>query len=274
MQSLVRWGATLSLAGSVLLGSCLIPFVAEQMPAIALSEDQVMEKLKPVPVFTITNAEGSPLVATPQSSKDKLPVAGAFISQQDAQAFLDNLKSKNPELAKNVKVVPISLAEIYKLSQKDKAKPDYLNFAYVPMKNQVDLALATLKQSDPKATEFNGVPLFVARGGKEKGYLTIQQGNQQVIPLFFKKEELQALLDRFKQQQPDLAATIDIQVLNLEGVIQTLKTGNNPQLNQLLLIPPKESFDYLRSVSPGQKPAAGQSPSVPPAGAAPAAPKK
>ena len=37
---------------------------------------------------------------------------------------------------------------------------------------------------------------FYARGGAENGYLTIQQGQQEVIPLFFNKEELQAMVDR------------------------------------------------------------------------------
>jgi nickel transport protein len=247
--------------------------LAEQQRVLALTEDQVVEKLKSVPVFTITNAEGAPLVATPQSSTDKTPVAPAFISQQDAQTFLDNLKVKNPDLAKNVKVVPISLAEVYKLTLKDKASPDHLNFSYIPIQQQVASATALLKQSDPKATQFSGVPLFVARGGKEKGYLTVQQGNQQVVPMFFEKEELQALLDRFKQQQPELAASVDIQAVPLEGVLQTLKTGNNPQLNQLMIIPPKESVNYLRSLSP-QQPQQKPAPSAPtaPAPATPTAP--
>lgn len=151
-----------------------------------------------------------------------------------------------------MRVVPISLGEIYKLMQKDRTKPDFLEFAYVPMQQQVTAALTILKQSDPKATQFSGVPLFVARGGPpERGSLTIQQGNQQVIPLFFSKEELQTMLERFKQQQPNLAASVDIQVLNLEGVLQTLKSGTSPQLNQLLLIPPRDSLEYVRSLNPG-----------------------
>jgi len=46
--------------------------------------------------------------------------------------------------------------------------------------------------------------------------LTIKQANQQVIPFF--NRELQTMLDRFKKQQPSLASTIKIQVVNLEGV--------------------------------------------------------
>ena len=109
-----------------------------------------------------------------------------------------------------------------------------------------------LKVADQKVTQFNGTPLFVARAGKEKGFLTIQQGDKAVIPMFFNKEELQSLLDRFKQQQPNLATSIDIQVFPLEGVVEAMKKQNDPQLDKIVLIPPRESIEFVRSLTPAQ----------------------
>ena len=40
-------------------------------------------------------------------------IAGVFISQQDAEEFINQLAIKNPELAEKVKVVPVSLEEVY-----------------------------------------------------------------------------------------------------------------------------------------------------------------
>jgi hypothetical protein len=45
------------------------------------------------------------------------PVAGVFISQKDAQAFVERLKKEKPELGQTVQVVPVSLAEVYKLKK-------------------------------------------------------------------------------------------------------------------------------------------------------------
>lgn len=45
-------------------------------------------------------------------------------------------------------------------------------------------------------------------------------------------------MDRFKQQDPKVASTLEIQVLNLEGVIEVLRTKNDPQLDQIVLVPP------------------------------------
>jgi nickel transport protein len=98
----------------------------------------------------------------------------------------------------------------------------------------------------------------VARGGPEKGYLTIQQGNETVIPMFFKKEDLQNLMDRFKQQDPKVASTLEVQVLNLEGVIEVMRTKNDPQLNQIVLIPPRESLEFIRSQMGNQQKPANQ----------------
>jgi len=269
MKSLVRWSATVGLVGSALVGSLL----AGATQVFALTQDKLLQKLRPVPVFTITNNQGAPLVASPKDQKGR-GVAGVFITQKDAQTFLDGLKTRNPELAKGVKVVPVSLAEIYQMEVASKGKPDDIDFTFVPSKQQVDSAVTLLKQTGQK-DPFSGTPLFVARsaGGKE-GYLTIQQGNQSVIPVFFKKEELQTLIDRFKQQQPQQASQVEIQVLNLEGMIELLRTQENQALEQIVLIPPSESIEYVRSLLGSQKPAPGKPAAAPAKPQAAPAPKK
>ena len=254
MKSMNRWGATLGIAGSAIIGSSLIG--ATQ--ALALPEDQIVKKLGSIPVFTITDSKGAPLVASVpkaqnqgSTSNQQTSVAGVFINQKDAQAFVEQLKTKNPELAKTVRVVPVSLGEVYKLDQANQNKPNSLDVAYVPSQNQVNAAMDLLRQSGQKnVNQFNGTPLFVARAGKEKGYLTIKQANQEIIPFFFNKEELQSMLERFKKQQPKLASTLEIQVVNLEGVLQTLKTRNDQELNQIMLVPPQESIQFVRSLQP------------------------
>jgi nickel transport protein len=242
MKSLVRWSATLGLVGTTLLGS----FFGGNLRALALTEQQVMEKLQTVPVFTVTDGEGSPLVASiPSQNNQNEAVAGVFISQRDAEAFVERLKREKPELGNQVRVVPVSLAEVYQLDQQSQNQPNGLDFAYIPVQQQVQSAQQLLGQGQ----EFRGVPLFVAKGGQQGGYLTIQQEGQSVIPFFFDKEQLQNLVNRFKEQQPNLASSVQIQVVPLEGIINTLQTQDNPQLEQILLIPSQESLQFLRQSS-------------------------
>lgn len=247
MKSLVRLGAVFGIVASTLF----VPSLTRNMSALALPDQQVLEKLRPVPVFTITDAQGAPLIATvPKQGQNagNASVAGVFISQQDAQAFVERLKTKNPQLAASVKVVPVSLGEIYQLSQTSKGKPDEVQFAYVPTSVQVESAKTLLQQGGQQANEFSGVPLFLARGGPENGYLTIERGKEQAIPLFFNKEELQGMLERFKQQQPNIASSIKIEVVNLEAVLEAMRTENDPILSQMILIPPRESLEYVKTL--------------------------
>ena len=248
MKSMFSLGAKLGIISSAIVGSAIFG----TMSAFSLPQDQIVQKLGPVPVFTITDAKGAPLVASNGDNQKEGGVAGVFINQKDAEAFVNQLKTKNPELAKTVRVVPVSLGEVYKLDQASSSKPNSLDFAYVPAKQQVDAAMAILKQSGQDEKKFQGTPLFVAKAGKEKGYLTVKQADKQVIPFFFNKEELQAMLDKFKKQQPDLASTVEIQVVNLEGVIETMQSRNDTQLNQIMLVPPKASIDFVRSLPAAQ----------------------
>lgn len=275
MKSLVRLGAILGIVGSTLLG----PSPIGKMSALALPEPQILEKLRSVPVFTVTDAQGAPLIASVpkqgQGQTGNASVAGIFISQKDAQAFVDQLKTTNSQLAASARVTPVSLGEIYRLAQENKGKPDQVLFAFIPAAQQVQSAKTVLQQSGQQVNDLNGVPLFVARGGPENGYLTIQRGDKEELPLFFNKEDLQEMVERFKQQQPNVTSTIKIEVVNLERILEALGTENDPSLSQMILIPSRESVEYVRSRQPagaGQNPQAAPAPARPAASPAPARP--
>lgn len=242
LKSLARWSATLGLVGTAVLTSG----IGKDGIVLALPQDQVLQKLNPVPVFTIADEQGAPLVA---SGEDEAKVAGVFISQTDANNFVNDLKTKNAELADKVQVVPVSLGEIYKLSESSQSQENSLDFAYVPQEEAVNSAKTILQESGQEYK--GGVPLFVAKGGKDKGYLTIEKDSQQVIPFFFEKQQLENMVAKFKEQKPDVAASVNIEVVPLEGVIETLENSEDEMLNKIVLVPSTESLQFLQdNVSP------------------------
>jgi nickel transport protein len=254
MKSLIRFGVVLGLLSTNLFLSPSLPSrlfgssVLGTPPAIALTESEILEKLNSVPVFTVTDTNGAPLVATvPQEGSEASSVAGVFISRQDALNFVNSLKQDNPDIASAVQVTAVSLGEVYQMSQKARNNPEELQFAYVPVQQQVKSAKALLNQE-----EFQGVPLFLARQNTEDGgYLTIQRGESQIIPTFFSKEDLQGMLDNFKTQQPDLIDSVEIEVVSLEALLQALQTDDNQFLNRIVLIPPRETVEFLKQQQPG-----------------------
>lgn len=255
----MRWSTALgivagSLAGAILTGT---------MPALALTEEQVMERLRSVPVFTITDESGSPLVAAPERATEdgtaNTPVAGVFISQDDAENFLNNLQAQDPALAGSVQVVPVSLAEVYQLAVTSQQESAGVEFVFVPMVAEVESAVDILRTQGQDVNEFEGVPLFIARSLEgEGGFLTIESGQEataqgeqeRFIPIFFQQTQIESMLARLTEAQPSLANSIEIQVINLEGLIETLQTSDNDELNRILLIPPTDSLQYILDNAP------------------------
>jgi hypothetical protein len=207
-----------------------------------LSNKEILAKLDPIPVFTIADEQGAPLITTGEA---EAKVAGVFISEQDANDFVKELKSTNPKLAKKVSVIPVSLGEIYQLSQSEGNQEDPLDFAYVPEADEVKAAKTVAKEDGEKYQ--GGVPLFVAKGGDKQGYLTFDRDGKQVIPFFFDKQQLDEFVAKFEEQDPDRATNIDIEVQPLEGVIETLETSNDKILSQIVLVPSSESIEFLES---------------------------
>ncbi|HIK54069.1 MAG TPA: hypothetical protein IGS37_02745 [Synechococcales cyanobacterium M55_K2018_004] len=270
MRSLIRWCAALGLAGSMTLGSLLIG----ALEALALTREQIIQQIGHVPVFTLTDAQGAPLVASQGEGQQATAVSGVFINRADAQRFLDNLRTRNPQIANSVRVTPVSLAEIYELATQENPQ-NRIQFSFVPSQQDLEAAQQVLRSTGGQNANqnFQGTPLFIARSsGQDGGYLTVRQGERQVVPLYFRREDLQAMIDRLRQQQPDMANRVTVQVTTLEGVIQMLQNSNNQQEMQMLfLVPPRESIEFIRNLQqqqggqPQQRPAAGQQPQQRPA---------
>jgi hypothetical protein len=240
MKSLIRSLTTLGLIGTTVLGSWLV----QGSKLLALPTEEILQKLRPVPVFTVADSNGAPLIA---SGENNAKVAGVFISQKDANSFVAKLKQENPDLGKKVQVVPVSLGEIFELKQANENKQDGINFAYVPMSDEIEGAKKILSANNQEYK--GGVPLFVAKAGEDQGYLTIKQNETEIIPFFFEKEQVQKLIERFKKDQPDLASSIAIEVVVLEGVLSALKEGDDEMLKKIVFWPSEESLQFLRSAT-------------------------
>ena len=237
MKSLMRWGTTVGIVGTAIVGSWFV----NAIEALALPKEKVIERLQNVPVFTLGDSKG--LVSTSVNGTN-LPIA--FISRDDAKKNIEAYQRKQPQQGKELKVILMSLGELYKLSVENAPKQDGLRIAFVPEQSQVELA-RKISRSNGQTPKYNGgVPLFVARVGQE-GYLTLlpQKDKTQIMPFFFEKSQLQELLNGIKKQQPKLASTIKIEVVPLEGLIENLEKSENKELNQIHLEPTRESIQFV-----------------------------
>lgn len=266
MKSLIRLGLTLSLLGGTVLGQTLI----QPAPAVALSEADALKRLEAVPVFAVTNKEGIPILASIPNPKDKakqVQIATFFMSQQDAQSLVTVLKKQKPDVGNTAKVVALSMRQAYDLKTKNKDKAESLVFEFLPPKQQLDDAVAVLKQNGQDVKQFNDIPLFYSTGGKDKGLLTIEQGANKVIPFYFNKKDLQGMLEQLKQKDPKLSSTVKIEVTSLSKVLDSLLKENGSGIQQITLVPDRAALQFALEQ---QKAAGGGARTAPTA--APAAP--
>jgi len=245
MKVLKSWSIRLGLVSGAML-SVLLSMTPD---SLAIPQAQIIQKLQQVPVFTVANENGAPLVA---SGEDDSRVAGVFISQQDALDFVNRLKKENPELGEQVQVVALTMGRVYQLNQQTQGQPNSLDLAFVPMEEEVQAALTLLRERGQQIDNFSGVPLFIARGGENQGYLMVEREGQQIIPMFFEKQQLQQMVEQFKESKPELAQSVRIDVVTLQGMLQTLEEKDDAQLNKVVLVPSQESLEFLQSVSQQQ----------------------
>lgn len=256
MKSLVRWSATLGLVGTTLLGS----FFGGSLRALALTEQQIIEKLRTVPVFMIARADGIPLHRcvepdTGQSvscdAQNSVVVTHLFINPEDAETFLERIQQSQPQGTQDLRVLSQSLGRIYQVveeARRNQEKPLIIHFE--PRQQQVNAAINLLEQSGQQVEEFYGVPLFyaVATVGEEQIYLPIRNGEQEIIPLYFDKTQIQRNIEQLVANNPEAeAAQIEIKVMILEQLITSMKNNNEPLLEMLFLEPSPEAIQFLRS---------------------------
>lgn len=224
-------------------------------PAHALPQDQVVEKLQDVPVFTITNGSGGILREETKTGGKSNYFTRVFISFKDAQTFLQKLQKSQPAQAKAARITAASLGEIYKMQVEAKKKAENINFVFIPTEQQVKTALGIMKKPFQNNVATYRVPLFFIAIKQKDKYFTLQRNN--LTPFFFEKEQAQQWLATVKKKDAKLVAKAEIKVNDLQGLIEDLHSRNYPEQKQVVLVPSRESQEIIRKIQASQpKPAA------------------
>ena len=238
-----------ALAQSITLGAISLSLLSVGIgasPALALTQEQVGEKLSNVPVFVIGNDSGLILVNGAQAEGTEAPQPNlyVFMTSQDAETFLARANEANPAFAPEAEVGITNLETLYQEARTNTEQP--IQLVYVPEADEASQAaeLSTSYQG--------GVPLFYAQF--EDGSLApVQQENgEPVFPMFFSRADLEALLADLGERNPEVRAAITIGVLPLEIMLQQMQTSDNELLNQILLLPDSETINDIQSQSAPQ----------------------
>ncbi|WP_008317772.1 Tic22 family protein [Leptolyngbya sp. PCC 6406] len=236
MKGFLKQLTALGLIGGTFLGAATV----NPQAVLALSDEEIVEKLSTVPVFMIVDAEGRSLTASVDSgNSQEVSVPIVFISGPSAEAFLAQAEAENAAIAETGQVAILSLGALYQEASTQLSNGQAL--FYVPTSESLAAASAIAE-----GQEFNGVPLFTAVSLENGQYLLTADG---VLPVYFSLADLQASITPLFESNPELRDVIGVEVLTLEGLIQGMES-NNPELDQLLelvrFVPDSATVQYLR----------------------------
>jgi nickel transport protein len=251
--------ATLATISAVLSSAVCFPGIAQ-----ALSTDEIVRRLDVVPVFSVTQENGQPILVFPkqpgQAPADPKPADGAilhFVDPDDVREFATRVQSEAPEPSKKVNLALLTLGQFYRMWTEMQSKPEMPSLVVNPSKEDVEAAIAILKQQGQTVERFNGIPLFYAVDPQAgDAPLTLKADNREVVPFFFSKRDLQAMLDDYKQRQPDIINRAQLRVFTLDGLIEELKKATDPNslVASVRLIPSSQAAAfYVRAMQASQQ---------------------
>jgi hypothetical protein len=242
MKSIFRRIATLGLVSGALLGSTTLA----SQEALALSEDEIVEKLEAVPVFVIVDEEGRSLTANVTTEAEtEVSVPVVFIHGVDAETFLSSAQAEEAPFAEGAQIALLSLGSLYEEASDQLDASTSLVYVATPQEIAAASNIAQLEEDET----FSGVPLFAAVNLDNGQYLLYADDT---LPVFFSLADLQAQVGPYIDANPEIEDTIGVEVLTLEGLLQGME-ANNPELDQLLelvrFVPSSTTINYLQGGS-------------------------
>ncbi|KAJ8538087.1 hypothetical protein K7X08_014627 [Anisodus acutangulus] len=204
-----------------------LPFasVSQRQDKVAgLSSDYVAKKLAGTCVYTVSNSNNEfVLISDPNSAKS---IGLLCFRQEDAQAFLAQVRLRKGKVRGGAKVVPLTLDQVYML------KVEGIAFRFLPDPVQIKNAME-LKASDVK-TGFDGVPVF------QSDLLVVKKRNRRYCPIYFRKEDIEKELSSRASRGSGVSQ--HIMVGTLEDVLKKMEVSQrNSGWEDLIFIPPGKS---------------------------------
>ena len=218
MKGIYQKLTNLSLAGIAIAGSLLTASQA----ALALTQQQILEKLDDIPVFLIVNEDGQSLTASVDTEESELQVPIVFINPIEAQAFIQDAESEQAEFADSAQIAVLPLSDVYAEASSQLENGNAL--VYVPSAESISQAAEIIDR------EIQGVPLYAAVDLERDQYLLT---GEDTLPMFFSLTDLQAQLAALVESNPEVEGDIGVEVTTFEGVLQNM-TSDNPEVNEFM----------------------------------------
>ncbi|GJQ12859.1 hypothetical protein GpartN1_g4650.t1 [Galdieria partita] len=237
--------ATLLLSGSIfpVFPGSYATKVLEPVAAASLNKKKARELLKErtknVKVYMVANQAGQPFLA--EGIEANTQVGLFFFTAADASMMLMQMSQG---AGGNARVEAISLDKAYDMvtakptpsGLKDpKGRDLKVVFRFCPEVSQVRFYRQVAKNKSLRS-----VPVFVAPD------LMLEKNNQNLIPAFLDKEDLERSWKELKKTHPELPLRPKIEAVDLLDVLEEMEKGTNPDIYQLGFYAPRKNLVWVQ----------------------------
>ncbi|XP_057428380.1 protein TIC 22, chloroplastic [Lotus japonicus] len=220
-----RFDETKRLAGTLVQSHVNPFFRAKHALAATLTSHHVAKSLAGTAVYTVSNSNNEfVLISDADAAKS---IGLLCFRQEDAEAFLAQVRSRKRELRGNARVVPITLDQVYML------KVEGIAFRFLPDPIQIKNAME-LRPANKEG--FDGVPVF------QSDLLVVKRKNKRYCPVYFSKEDIEQELSKVSRASKGAGLSQHIMVGSFEDVLRKMEMSEgNSGWEDLIFIPPGKS---------------------------------
>lgn len=181
---------------SLSMGGLAAPRRPQPVFEVAASLPQMKARVASIPVFTVANKENEFVLVSGENDGDKRQLGLFFFNEADAQALVEKIQEENPELAKQSRVLEVSMDQVYSFSNSaSEHAANGLAFRFMPDAEQVKEAMQVFEDAGIEMPGFTGVPVFQAEG------LTVKTETTRYTPIFLCKSDLDAAVHHAYSQR-------------------------------------------------------------------------
>ncbi|EIE26430.1 hypothetical protein COCSUDRAFT_58968 [Coccomyxa subellipsoidea C-169] len=207
---------------SLSLGAATSTYRPQPICDLAYNPEEIKARLSGVPVYTVANKQNEFVLVAGESGGEVRQLGLIFFSEADAHALVQKVMEQNPKLAKQSRVLKVSMDAIYDFAitkEKDKRAAG-VTFRFMPDAKEVQSALEMYKEAGVPSTSFTGVPVFQAQG------LTVKTEKSRYTPLFLAKEDLDVAVGAaFSQRESAREAATRNKAAAAEDEVESARTA-------------------------------------------------
>lgn len=232
-----------------LLGGGLMSATLHTTPAIALSEDELLDKFAEVPVFVVADSSGgyvTSVVDLPNDGIGNVSLLRVFFNEPDVLAFVEQVRQEEPQFNQGGSVGVIDLASVHRLAEEDREIP--LKLVFIPASEDLQAARA-LDSDFGGSTSSSLVPLFALQDASGN-YVSLSVSNEpeeSIFSMFFSKEDADSVLSSIQQSNPEVGQ-VEVGVVSLADLSSNVLGSNNEAFERIRFLPDSDVINHIQSL--------------------------